>query len=411
MLETIRNAVWGPVTIINLSLIGVVILIKTRFYTLFKLPRILRDTILEAKRNKRAFSLMCTSLGGTIGVGNAIGVAGAITEGGAGAVFWMAIAGILGMAIKYAEVYLSLIFGGPIGYIKHGIGSIIGTKVYAVLCIFVSFGMGNMAQVRSAIDSIGNSSSFTNTIIALSLTVLFLIIASGGIEKIRGYSEIVIPLISVAYIFLMLIIIFKERDNLQFVFKNIAKGTGILTGFKWALIKKGLTIGFSKAIFSSEAGLGCAGFAHKSSDKGPSEQAKWGAIEVLIDASICILTSIAILLYYANSVNLQETFITRGVFLASFGKLGEMFYGISMLIFAFSSLLCWYYNGSCAVEEISSKKGVKIAYRSAFATIIILSIFFDGITIITISDIANAMMMLVNISALWVLVFNNSLTF
>ena len=350
MLELIKNALWSPLTVINILLIGIVILAKTRFNTLFKLPSILRDTIFSTRRNRRAFSLMCTSLGGTIGVGNAIGVAGAICEGGAGAVCWIAIAGIIGMAIKYAEVYFSMIYNGPIMYLEKSIGSKALSTIYAFLCVGVSLGMGNMAQTRSAIASVSGILPISGTMVAFFIAIAFLYVAKGGIEKIRKFSEIAVPLVSLMYVLLLGLILIHEREYLGTALKTVIKGSGVIVGIKWSLIKKGITIGFSKAIFSSEAGLGSSGFSHMESKIPPKEQAKWGVVEVLVDSLICIMTALSILVSENEVTGLPETHITRGVFTSSYGRFGELFFCLSMLVFAYASIICWYYTRTCAIK-------------------------------------------------------------
>ena len=411
MLELIKNVLWSPITVINILLLGLFIIVKTHFYTVLKLPKILSDTVFYIKNNKRAFSLMCTSLGGTIGVGNAIGVAGAITEGGSGAVFWMAIAGFIGMAIKYAEVYLSMIYNGPIMYIEKGIGSKILSHIYAIMCICVSLGMGNMAQTMSATTAVQGIIPFNQKTIALIFVLFFLCVAKGGIEKIRKFSEFAVPLASLLYILMLFAILFRHRIYLHGAIRTILNGSGIAAGFKWALIKDGITKGFSKAVFSSEAGLGSAGFSHTESYSEPKEQAKWAVIEVLIDCMICIMTALAIIVSEKQVIHLPESYITRGVFWLSFGAWGEALFGFSMLIFGFASIICWYYNGVCAVKYICKSKTTTKLYCVIFAIVIFLSSFVRDGFILDISDIANALMLIVNICALWVLVLNNSLTF
>lgn len=410
MLEIIKNCVWSPVTVINLLLVGCFVLFKTRFRTVLNLPSIFRDTVFSIKKNRKAFSLMCTSLGGTIGVGNAIGVAGAIIEGGASAVFWMGVAGFIGMAIKYAEIYLSLAYKGPIGYIEKGVGSRAIASVYALLCIGVSFGMGNMSQVKAAVVSANGLLPFHEGIMTFIFAIVFLIVARGGLEKIRRFSEAVIPLVSLVYIFLLVFILIKQRGYLPEAVEKIKTGAGIFAGIKWAVVKRGITSGFSKAIFSSEAGLGSAGFAHTESELLPSEQAKWGVVEVFIDALICVMTAMSLLTFSADLGGVSETFMTRGMFALSFGRIGEIFYGVSMLGFAFSSIICWYYNGFCAVNYLSPKK-LDTFYLISFTVLIFLSGFIGDSIILELSDIANGLMMLVNTTALWVVISKNSLTF
>lgn len=410
MLEVIKNAVWSPVTAVNLLLIGIVIMIKTRFKTLIDLPGIFKDTVFKISKNRKAFSLMCTSLGGTIGVGNAVGIVGAITEGGAGAVFWMAVAGIIGMAIKYYEVYLSMVYTSPIKYIE-AIGSRVMASVFSVLCICVSFGMGNMAQMRAAVSISYGIIPIKSCIFTLIAALLFFYITKQGIDNIRKFSEIAVPLVSVLYVIMLTVVIIKRKEYIPDAFSSITNESGIITGIKWSLIKGGITSGFSKAIFSSEAGLGCSGFTHNKSDISPYEQAKWAVVEVFIDTFICIMTSIALLTFSDILYSVPASCATKSLFYLNFGKGGELFYAISMTLFAFASLVCWYYNGSQAVVYLSSKSGVSRAYLMVFAFLVFMSAFIGDNAVLALSDIANGIMLTVNVCALWILVFNNKLTF
>ncbi|MBE6701446.1 MAG: sodium:alanine symporter family protein [Ruminococcaceae bacterium] len=418
MLETIKNFVWSAPVVINLALFGVAVLIKTKGYTFFRLPSILKDTVFKIKKSRKSFAMMCTSLGGTIGVGNAIGVAGALTEGGAGAVFWMGIAGILGMAIKYAEIFLALTYKtpgiksyGPMAYIEKGTGTKFFAVIYAFLCVCVSLGMGNLAQVKSAISAFDGIFSIPEFVLSGIIVIVFFRVVIGGIKKISSFSEIAVPVISLVYIFSLLFVLFKFRENVPNAIRGILSGTGLMTGVKWAVIKKGITSGFSKAIFSSEAGLGSVGFAHTSSDTDPHEQGKWGVVEVFVDAVICIMTSIAILTLSKEISGVPTSYMTRAVFAYSMGVWGEIFYGVSMTLFAFASLLCWFYNGSTAVEYITKKKSVSNFYCLLFGVIIFASAFIKDCVIIDLSDIANGVMMTMNLCCLWLILFKNTLTF
>ncbi len=408
MLEVLKNFLWSPVIVVNLACIGLIILFKTRFYTIVRLPIIFKESVFSVGKNPKAFGLMCTSLGGTIGVGNAVGVAGAILEGGAGAVFWMGIAGILGMAIKYTEVYFAKLYDkkgfGAISYIEYCSGTRFFSILYAFLTILVSFGMGNLSQTKTATTSLVGVLSLREEFIAISICVAFLFIAIGGIEKIRRFSEISVPVFAILYLSLLAIILFRQRDFLPSAIRCITTSSGVICGLKWSMIKLGITSGFSKAIFSCEAGIGSAGFAHSASENEPHKQAQWAVVEVFVDSLICIMTALAILSFPHDLSELSQTLITKAVFTFSFGKSGETFYAVAMLFFAFSSLLCWYYNGKCALSYIKNNTILKGFYTVAFSSIILITPFVTDTTIMDFSDVANALMIYVNVSALWVLI-------
>ncbi len=352
---------------------------------------------------------MCTSLGGAIGVGNAVGVAGAIYESGAGAVFWMAVAGIFSMGIKYAEIYLSLIYKssgnekGPLSYIRRGIGSSFFSYLYAFLAVLVSLGMGNLSQIKAGINSASETIPIPSSILGIILTTVFFITAIGGLKKISSFSEVIIPVLTVIYIIILGIIIFRQRANLADSFHGILKESGVFYGIKWSLVKRGITGGFSKAVFSTEAGLGSAGFTHAESTSPPKEQARWGIIEVFIDSVICIMTAIAILSMGELAWFHDPGLITKGVFEKNLGGFGEAFYSVSMLLFAFTSTLCWYYNGLCAVNYIKKEKYNKF-YLFVFCSVMLLSPFISDSIIVDLSDIANAVLMIVNLPAIILLI-------
>lgn len=411
MLEVLKNLVWSPVAAVSIMLLGVVFLIKTHFIALIGLPRILIKKLTHASKSKKAFGLMCTSLGGTIGVGNAIGVAGAICEGGAGAVFWMAVAGILGMAIKYVEVYLALRDGGAIKYIESESGTRAVAVIFSFLCILVSLGMGNAAQVSAAINTVDDGSSAARIIVAAVMSIAFLSVINGGIDKIRKFSAIAVPIVSLTYTVALAIIFFVRREHLANVFDSILSGSGIISGFKWSLIKTGVTCGFSKAIFSSEAGLGSAGFAHGESEEAPLDQAEWAIVEVLIDTLICLMTALAVLTCSNEISSLGASNMTKGIFTLCFGESGRLFYGISTIIFAFSSIICWYFNGSTALAYLCPRSTVRNLYLAVFVFLILASAFAGDSIVIELSDIANGLMLTVNLCTLWTAVLKKKLTF
>lgn len=408
MLENIKNYLWTFPCAFLVILSGIIILFKTKFFVIRKIGKIFGSTVGKIKKQKKSFALMCTSLGGTIGVGNAVGVAGAILEGGAGALFWMAIAGLFSMAIKYGEIYLAVYFKradvkGPITYILNVTDCDFIAILYAFLCILASLGMGNLSQIKAAVSASTGVIPLSSFAISIILTVLFLFTVSGGIKKISSFSKIFVPLFSLIYILLLSVIIFKEREKLPEAFISIANSSGIFCGIKWSVIKKGVSNGFSKSVFSSEAGLGSAGFSHAETDEAPFLQARWGVVEVLVDTVICIMTGLAIICMEAVPSFQDVMLVTKGVFEYNFGVFGSIFYAVSMLFFAFSSVICWYYIGTSSLYYITKSQKINFLYTFVFSILIALSYFISNKIIIEFSDIANALMMIINLTAVMIL--------
>lgn len=408
MLEDIKIFLWSFPCALFVIITGSIILIKTKFYFIKKIGYIVSSVFKSSKKDKNSFGLMCTSLGGAIGVGNAVGVAGAIYEGGAGAVFWMGIATFFSIGIKYSEIYLSLLYKtkdckGPFAYIKEGINSSFLAYCYAFLSILVSLGMGNISQIKAGINAVSETFHFPSLFFAIVITILFFFTAVGGIKKIAGFSEIAVPFLTIAYTGVLIIIIIKQRENIPEALKNVINGSGVFYGIKWSLIKVGISGGFSKSFFSTEAGLGSAGFTHGESNCSPESQAKWGVIEVLIDSIICIMTAIAILTAGDLPSFKDASFVTKGIFEKILGKPGEYFYSVSMLLFAFTSTLCWYYNGLCSVKFIKNNNLLKSIYIFTFSIIMLLSPVISDNLIVNLSDIANSILMLLNLPILLLL--------
>lgn len=417
MLENFKTFLWGPYTIGFLIILSFIILLKTKFKILN--PRLLfGKTIFSIKDNPDAFSSMCLSLGGTIGVGNTIGIAGALRDGGPYTLIWMGFAGIIGMTIKFAEVYFAMLHKtkkkntyGSVSYISEMLGTRTAGVVFALSAIAVSFGTGNLSQSKTAISAFSQDNNSTEFITALIISLLFFAVVFKGVDSIKTFSKIFVPLFSVIYVILIIIIFFIKIEELPKLTKELFSAKSILPAMKWTAIKRCITISFTKSVFSSEAGMGSAGFSHSTTNNTPEAQGLWGAIEALVDTVICIITGVVLLLYWdkVNTLSINE--MTSKVFRLSLGGLGSFMYGASMLVFAFSSIVCWYYIGQTSLSFITRKKQAKQIYLIVFTALIVLSSTIDIDPIVTYSEIANGIMMIINLTAISSLIFKNSLTF
>ncbi len=412
MLKLIKNLLWSPFTVLLVAAVGIIIGARNKFRAIKNPKKILQNTIFSHESSSGAFEAMCTALGGTIGVGNTIGVAGAITEGGAGALFWMIVASFFGMIIKESEIFLAVKykgmfdkFSGPMLYIERGIGNKYFAVLWSISCVITAFGMGNLSQSMAAVSSINAVTNIKKDILGIAIAIIVFSVVSNGLSAIKKTLGACIPVITVLFVGFSLVILYIQRNevlpSILYVFKSAFNFRSGISGVKWSIFLSALRAGFSRGIFTNEAGLGSACIVHSSSNEStPERQASWGVLEVFIDTVlICTITGLMIL-----SSNIPQSVATENltlyVFGSSLGKTGSAFYAVSILIFAISSILAWYFYAECSLKYL----GIKDKYIKFFKIIFALSSFLGGIinaeSILYISDIFNAIMLITNLTAI-----------
>ena len=326
----VNNFIWGVPAMICIIGVGLYLSIRTNFLQIRKFPYAIRVTIGRMLRKREAsdgsltpFQAVCTALAATVGTGNIAGVAGAITIGGPGAVFWMWISALLGMCTKFSEVTLAVHFretnangdlvGGPMYYIKNGLKKHWHWLAYlfSAFGVLTVFGTGNATQVNTittAIDSAlinynviaADNTSTVNLVMGIILAILVAMILLGGIKRIGQVTEKLVPFMALFYIILAVGVIIINWKNVPGVFSAIIRGafnpasvTGGVVGSFFMSMKKGV----SRGIFSNEAGLGTGSIAHACADtRKPVKQGFFGIFEVFTDTIvICTLTALVIL--------------------------------------------------------------------------------------------------------------------
>ena len=324
---------------------------------------------------------MCTALAGTLGVGNIAGVSTAITAGGAGAVFWMWIGAVVSMSVKYGEVVLAVKYrrrtsngftGGAMYTIRDGLAKSIGAGraaalggVFAVMCIINSLITGNIVQSNSASVVFPGKSPY---IIGASLAVGLLIVASAGSAKISSFTFALIPPLSALYIVLSLTVIIKNASFLPEIMKDIVTGAlspkAALGGAAGVGIREAIRFGITRGIFSNEAGCGTAPSAHASANvKSPHHQGCFGIFEVVADTLIlCSMTAFVILIFkkQAPDTVLDGVPLTLSAFDTLIGRWAGVAIGISVILFAFATIIAQLYYGSVAIRYFTRSK---VVYR------------------------------------------------
>ena len=332
MIENLNNIVWGSGMIFLILCTGLYFTLRIKLFQLTHFKLILKNTFLSIFKDKSTtrsndkhsisqFQALSTALAATMGTGNIIGVATAISIGGAGAIFWMWLSAFFGMAVIYAENVLGTIYrykneknqwiGGPLAYLDRGLGCRWLAVVFAIFCILASFGMGNMAQANSISSAMSSTFNISPLVTGIVVAILVGIIIIGGIKRIGSITQMLIPLLSVLYILASVIIVLINYKNIPKTFSlifNEAFGiSAIGGGISGAMVKRAINIGLRRGVFSNEAGLGSSALLHSASDtKSPELQGMWGIFEVFIYTIVCCtLTALVILTTGSTSSNLD----------------------------------------------------------------------------------------------------------
>ncbi len=426
-----------PCTILG----GLYLTIRNRGIQFTKFGFVMKNTLGQMFKKQEAgkgavtpLQAVTTALAATVGTGNIVGTSQAIALGGYGAVFWLWLAALLGMIIKYSEVTLSIRFrerdakgdwvGGPMYYIKNGLGKRwkwIGT-LFCVFAAIACFGIGNMSQVNSIVGSLNDAiDAFNpaaaaerptlNLIFGLLIAGLVALILFGGIKRIGAVAEKLIPAMSLLYIVFALIVVFGHAGNIGPAFKKIfatAFTPGALGGAAAGIaLKQTIVWGLRRSAFSNEAGLGSAAIAHAAAET-PSavQQGIYGIFEVFADTIvICTLTALTIICSgveipfgtYVNSELITNAFATI------FGtKVASVFVAIALMLFAFTTVLGWSLYGSRCAQYLFGLKFAKF-YQAAFIVVIVIGAVAKLDVVWNIADTFNGLMAIPNFVGLFAL--------
>ncbi len=357
---------------------------------------------------------MSIALGSTIGIGNIIGVAAAITVGGAGAVFWMLVTGFLGMIIKFAEVYICVKeaknshrnCGGPmyvLSKMASGKFKVIGC-FFAGVTVLASFFAGNLMQSKAVYRFAHIGFDIGVLPVTLVLLPILFVILIGKDRLYQNFSAIFVPIMAVFYISAVSVIIFMNFKNVPNVIISVLTSAfgfkQAVGGFSGAVISAALRTGVMKGLFTHEAGMGSAPIAHSCAEKtDPFSQGCWGIVEVFIDTVVvCMLTALAVLsspIYQNYSINDPFQLICE-IFESVFGGLGIKALSLSAILFAFASIVGWSYYGVKALEFFTKRSSAKKMYIVMFLVAVPLSCVVSDSFAWVLTDIFNSMMLIPN---------------
>lgn len=422
LFKAINNLVWGPPLLILLVGTGVYFTLRLGMFQVSKLPtafRLIFSSDQSGQGDVSSFAALCTALAATVGTGNIVGVATAITTGGPGALFWMWVAAFFGMATKYAEGFLAIKYrtkdangqaaGGPMHYITLGMGQKWKPLAvfFAVSGVLVALlGMGTFSQVNSIASSMSSSFGLAPQLVSIVTAISIALFIFGGIEKISDVSTKIVPFMAILYILASLIVLVVHWNELLptlgLVLKSAFSPAAAVGGFVGATVKEAIQRGIARGVFSNESGLGSAPIAAAAAKSdNPVEQGLISMTGTFIDTIIiCTLTGLTILVTGQWSVEgLEGAPLTQAAFATIFGNAGSIALTISLVLFAFTTILGWSYYGERCIEFLFGTKSI-LPYRLLFVAMVALGGFLKLDLIWTIADIVNGLMALPNLIAL-----------
>ncbi|HIT42804.1 MAG TPA: sodium:alanine symporter family protein [Candidatus Caccovicinus merdipullorum] len=428
MLELIHKAVWGPWLMVLFLGVGTLYTVRSGFFQLRGLKVWWQATAGSfGKTGKEQVKTACTALAATVGTGNITGVATAVAAGGPGALFWMWVSAAAGMMTAYGEVYLGIqsryalseggIACGPYVYLERMAGQRGLSLVYAFLCVVGSLGMGSMVQANSLAETVSYSFGIPAAAAAAFLCLAAGLVIGGGRKRIGEAAAGLIPFSAGLYMAFSIAVLILCREQLpdavRSVFREAFTLPAALGGAAGSGISGAVRYGLARGVFSNEAGLGSMAILHGDS---PGQDARlqgmWAMFEVFFDTIVvCTLTGLVILCCGGGGEPAPEgAALASWCFQKHLGNAGGYAVSLSMILFAFATIIAWYYLGSQAllflIGRLGWKNGKNAAalYRFLYLGAVCMGCVAAMEKVWLFSDIVNGLLSLPNLLALVLLV-------
>jgi AGCS family alanine or glycine:cation symporter len=420
IVSKINAFAWGPPMLILLVGTGFWLTINLRGLQFTKLGHALYLALIKRKEDTDEpgdithFQALMTALAATVGTGNIAGVATAIAIGGPGALFWMWITGLVGMATKYAEAILAVKYrevdangemcGGPMYYISKGLNMPWLGTVFAVFASVAAFGIGNMVQSNSVADAVQATFNIPFWVTGVVLMGFSAIVILGGIKSIAKVTSLLVPVMIVFYVIAAMYIIFSHIGEvpaaLMFIVKQAFNPTAAVGGFAGATIMMAIRFGVARGVFSNESGLGSAPIAAAAAQtKNPASQALVSMTQTFIDTIlVCTMTGLVLILTGAWSNGETGAQLTTTAFNLGFAG-GGYIVTIGIILFAYSTILGWCYYGEKSIEYLFGVKSI-LPYRIVFILFIGVGAVMKLSLVWNISDTLNGLMAIPNLIGL-----------
>ena len=409
----LNGIVWGPPMLI--------LLFGTHLYLTFRLKFIQKYVFKAIKLSVTKddsgtgdisqFGALATALAATIGTGNIVGVATAVSIGGPGAVLWTWLTGLFGIATKYSEGLLAVkyrvktsdgtMLGGPMYALERGLNMKWLGVLFAIFTVVASFGIGNMTQANSVAMAVQESFKIPPLATGIALAVLTFLVIVGGIKRIGKITEKLVPFMSAIYILGGLFILFSNVGAIPgafaLIFSRAFTGTAAIGGFAGSTMAMAIRFGIARGVFTNEAGLGSAPIAHAAATTDhPVRQGLWGVFEVFMDTIvICSITALAIITTGVWETGETGAVLTTIAFNTAIPG-GGLIVTIGIVLFAYSTILGWAYYGERCLEYLAGTKPI-LAYRLAWVVFVVIGAIGGLEFIWSLADTLNGLMAIPNL--------------
>ncbi len=420
IVKHIGDFAWGPIMIVFLVGTGVYLTIRMGLIQVrgFKHAWALISGKYDKKEDEGEvthFQALCTALSATIGTGNIAGVATAIASGGPGAVFWMWVTAVVGMATKFTSCSLSLFFrrfnkdgsvsGGPMYYLEKGLNQKWLGILFAFFALIASFGIGNMVQANSVAEPLLSSFKIPKYATGIVIAFLVWLVIIGGIKRIAKVATYIVPFMAIVYVLSSLVIIVLNFQHIPYVIKLILKSalspTAAVGGFAGATVAQVIRYGVARGVFSNESGLGSAPMAHAAARTNyPIREGLVAMLGPFIDTIvICSMTAFVILVTGIWTSGKTGAVLSASAYNTGLPVIGNYTVTFGLVFFAFSTMLSWSYYGDRCAQYLFGNKAV-IIYRWVFVLLIVVGAIVQLEFVWNISDAMNGLMAIPNLIAL-----------
>lgn len=425
MLETLSGWLWGPAMLALLLGTGLYLTAGLRLLPIRKLVYGIRLTLLGRRATTEEgditpFQALTTALSATVGTGNIAGVATAIFLGGPGAVFWMWVTALVGMATKYGEAVLAVKYrevddrgahvGGPMYYIRNGLGAKWAWLggAFALFAMFAAFGIGNTVQSNSVAQVFHESLSVPTWLTGVVMAAAVFAVIIGGIQRLARVTEWLLPFMAIVYVAgAGVILLFNAGaipGALALIVGDAFTGTAAAGGFAGAGVLMAIQFGVARGIFSNEAGLGSAPIAHAAArTHDPVQQGVVAMLGTFIDTIVvCTMTALVIVTTGAWQSGETGAHLSAVAFNRGLPGPGDWLVSFGLVIFAFSTLLAWSYYGERCAEYLFGTR-VIMPYRVLWVAMIFVGAVANLGVVWIMADVMNALMAIPNLIALLLL--------
>lgn len=432
----LSDALWNPWLLGLFLLTGLIYSLGSGFFQFFRvklwltatLGALFRPSHGESKGGLSSIQALATALASTIGTGSIAGVSTAILLGGPGAIFWMWVSALLGMMTGCGEKLLAVKYqrrsgdgglqGGPMYYLRDGVGSPFLSGWFALACIPATLVGGNLVQSSSISSALHTAFGFDPIAVGLVTAVAAGLVMVGGVGRIARFSTALVPAMALLYLGSGLLVLIAQAQAIpsaiHLIFSCALSPKAALGGGMGYTFTTALRYGVSRGVFTNEAGLGTSAMAHGAAQVDhPARQGMWGIFEVFVSTIlVCSITGLVILVGGVYTLPTASTLLEQGLlgapltaasFSSVMGSGGNFVVAFSLLLFAFSSILGWSYYGQQALGYLTGGTRFLPAFRVVFLLCTVLGAVVDTELIWQLVDLCNAMMAFPNLTALLLL--------